>query len=68
MPLSSFGYTEMKAKTDKLLAWHNVLLHEAMTIAYRVGDERELSKSFLDDLAFSLENLARRVRRELEDE
>jgi hypothetical protein len=50
--------------TEKLLAWHRTLLNEAMTIAYRMVDGRTVSDSFLEDLAFSLESVASRVRRE----
>jgi len=54
----------MEDQERKLLAWHNILLGEAQTLAYRLSGQTKVTNNFLDDLAYSLEHLAERVRRE----
>lgn len=49
---------------EKLLAWHRSLLNEASGVAYRIADNGIVTDNFLEDLAFALESLSVRVRRE----
>ena len=58
----------MNVKQEKLLAWHRTLLNEAGSIAYRFADDACVTDNFLEDLAYSLENIAVRVRREKSDQ
>lgn len=58
----------MSVDKRTLLAWHGCLLSEAGTIAYRLTDDREVSRIFLEDLSFSLCALAERVKREINKE
>ncbi len=60
--------SEMNVKQEKLLAWHRTLLSEAGSIAYRLAEDAYITDNFLEDLAYSLENIAARVRREKSDQ
>lgn len=48
-----------------LVDWQRVLLNEATSLGYRISPDGSVTPYALEDLAFALESLAARVRREI---
>jgi hypothetical protein len=57
----------MTEQQRKLIEWQRSLLNEAASLGYRISETEPLPRTVYSDLAFALERLAERVKRELPD-